>query len=92
MLLLLLQSLCGGLVESPALVAALSQQVVSALNQAVGSSSSSSGCADLPLPPTLLQALLLALAATVHSVAAEPSSVEMHARVWQHAQDALQVS
>jgi hypothetical protein len=88
MLLLLLRGLCGGQGQSSALVAALSQQVVAALNQAVGGSSST----DAPVPPALLQALLLALAATVHNITAESGSVEMHARVWQHAQDALQVS
>jgi hypothetical protein len=46
---------------------------------------------DAELLPVLMQALLLALVATVRSIAADPGSTEMHVRVWQHAQDLLQV-
>jgi hypothetical protein len=82
MLLLLLQSLSQGPQQCPALVASLSQQVVACVNQSAG---------NAQLLPLLLQALLLALTATVNSIAAEPRSVDMHVRVWQHAQDTLQV-
>lgn len=82
MLLLLLHSLSQGPQQCPALVASLSQQVVACVNQSAG---------NAQLLPLLLQALLLALTATVSSIAAEPHSVDMHVRVWQHAQDILQV-
>lgn len=82
MLLLLLHSLNQGPQQCPALVASLSQQVVACVNQSAG---------NVQLLPLLLQALLLALTATVSSIAAEPHSVDMHVRVWQHAQDTLQV-
>jgi hypothetical protein len=82
MLVLLLQGLTNGPQQCPALVASLSQQVVACVNQSAG---------NLELLPLLLQALLSALLATVSSIAAEPASVDMHVRVWQHAQDTMQV-
>lgn len=82
MLILLLQGLSNGPQQCPALVASLSQQVVACVNQSAG---------DAEALPLLLQALLLALVATVSSIAAEPRGVDMHVRVWQHAQDSLQV-
>jgi len=82
MLLLLLEGLTRGAVQSPPVIASLAQQVVAHLSTA----------AAMPeLLLVLLQALLLALVATVTSIAAEPRSVDMHVRVWQHAQDHLQV-
>jgi hypothetical protein len=82
MLVLLLQGLTNNLQQCPALVASLSQQVVAFVNQTAG---------NAELLPLLLQALLLALLATVSSIAAEPASVDMHVGVWQHAQDTMQV-
>lgn len=83
MLILLLQGLSNGPQQCPALVASLCQQVVSCVNQSAG---------DAEALPLLLQTLLLSLVATVSSIAAEPQGVDVHVRVWQHAQDALQVS
>lgn len=83
MLLLLLQALNSGPQQCPELVACMSRQLVACLNQAAG---------DAELLPVLLQALLLALVATVGSIAVDPGSTDVHVRVWQHAQDLLQVS
>lgn len=84
MLQLLLQGLTSGVVQCSAMVACLSQQAVAHLAQAAATH-------QPQLLPAVLQTLLLALVATVNSIAAEPSSVDLHVRVWQHAQDALQV-
>jgi hypothetical protein len=83
MLLLLLEGFNSGPQQCPELVAYMSRQVVACLSQGAG---------DAELLPVLMQALLLALVATVGSIAADPGSTEMHVRVWQHAQDLLQVS
>jgi hypothetical protein len=80
---LLLQGLLSAPGQPAALVAIVSQQVVSWLPHAAR---------QPELCTELLPALLLAMVAAAGSAAADAASVELHMRVWQEARDHLQVN